>query len=120
MAAQIEGLVVCRVGDERLAFAAASVGQITDWAVGDVPAPHARTAFALPIANGRRIEDRRATLVVDSLEIASDAVPLMPVPAMLVGAVGGALRGFAVLAGQLYPVLAVAEFAAWLSARGDA
>lgn len=115
MAAEIEGLVVCKVGDERLAFAAASVGHITDWAVGDVPVPHARAAFALPPANGRRIEDRAATLVVDSLEVSSDPVSLMPVPTMLVGAVGGALRGFALLAGQLYPVLGVAEFSAWLS-----
>lgn len=117
MPAAIEGLVVCRVGDERLAFRAASVGQIADWAVGDVPSPHARAAFALPPANGRRLEDRGHTLVVDSLEIASDAVPLMPVPTMLLGAVGGALHGFVVLSGQLYPLLGIPEFAAWLSAR---
>lgn len=117
MAAAIDGLVVCRVGPERIAFAAASITQIADWAIGDVPSPHARTAFALPIANGRRIEDQKHTLVVDSLEIASDPVPLLPVPTMLLGAVGGALRGFAVVGAELFPVLGVGEFAAWLTRR---
>ena len=114
MPAALEGLVLCRVGEHRLAFPAAGVVQISDWALGDFPAAHARSAFSLPPANGRCVEDGRGGLVVDSLEIATDPLPLMPVPAMLLGAVGGALRGFVVLSGELCPVLALTDFAQYL------
>ncbi len=114
MSAPLEGIVLCRVGDHRLAFPAAQVVQISDWAVGGIPTPHARTAFALPPTNGRCVEDGRGGLVVDSLEIASDPLPMMPVPAMLLGAVGGSLRGFIVLSGELCPVLAITEFSQFL------
>ncbi|MBS1151208.1 MAG: hypothetical protein H6Q89_2906 [Myxococcaceae bacterium] len=111
---QLEGLVLCRVGDHRIAFPASNVEQISEWALGDRPVPQARAAFSLPPANGRCVEDGLGGLVVDSLEIASDPLPLLPVPAMLLGAVGGALRGFVLLADQLCPVLSVTEFAQYL------
>jgi hypothetical protein len=56
--------------------------------------------------------------VVDSLEIATDSLKLLPVPSMLLGQVGGALRGFVELAGALCPVLSVGEFSRYL-ARGE-
>lgn len=115
MGAQLEGLVLCRVGEHRIAFSAASVVQISDWAIGGHAAPHARAAFSLPPINGRCVEDGSGGLVVDSLEIATEPVPLLPVPAMLLGAVGGALRGFILLSGELCPVLAVTEFARFLA-----
>ena len=114
MSDQLEGLVLCRVGDHRLAFPAASVVQITEWAIGDAAVPQARVAFSLPLAAGRCVEDGMGGLVVDSLEIASDPLPILPVPAMLLGAVGGALRGFVLLADQPCPVLSVTEFAHFL------
>lgn len=119
MPAELEGLVLCRVGDHRLAFPASSVVQISDWVLGGIPTPHARAAFALPAVDGRCVEDGRGGLVVDSLEISTDRVSLLPVPAMLLGAVGGSLRGFIVLSGELCPVLALTEFTQFL-ARAEA
>lgn len=115
----VEGLVVCRVGDFLLAFPASSVLRISDWAVGDPPVPHARSAFSLPPGAGRRVEEETGSLVVDSLEIATDSVQLLPVPAMLQGEVGGALRGFIELSGALCPVLSVGDFSRYL-VRGPA
>lgn len=109
------GLVICRAGEHRFAFPASAIVQISDWALGQSPAPHARAAYALPPIAGRCVEDGSGGLVVDSLEVATDPLPVLPVPAMLLGAVGGALRGFIVLAGELCPVLAITEFAQYLS-----
>ena len=114
MTEDLEGLVLCRVGEHRFAFPAASVVQISDWSLGGAPIPHARAAFALAPTSGRCVEDGRGGLIVDSLEIASDRIAMMPVPAMLLGAVGGSLRGFIVFGGELCPVLAVTEFAQYL------
>ena len=114
----VDGLVVCRVGDFRLAFPVTTVVRISEWAVGDAPAVHARTAFSLPPGAGRLVEEPTGRLVVDSLELATDSLKLLPVPAMLLGQVGGALRGFVELAGALCPVLSVGEFSRYL-ARGE-
>ena len=69
----------------------------------------------LPPIAGRLVEEQTGSLVVDSLEIATESVPLLPVPAMLAREVGGALRGFIELAGALCPVLAVGDFSRYLS-----
>ncbi len=114
MSTQLEGMVLCRVGEHRLAFPASDVSQISDWAIGDAALPHARAAFSLPPSAGRCVEDGQGGLIVDSLEIATDPLPMLEVPAMLVGAAGGALRGFIVLSGELCPVLAVTPFAQFL------
>ena len=114
MSEELQGLVVCRVGEHRLAFPASNVARISDWAIGGVPTPQARAAFALPPQGGRCVEGGEGGLIVDSLEIATDAVRLLAVPAMLLGAVGGSLRGFVELPCELCPVLAVSEFAQYL------
>jgi hypothetical protein len=115
--------VVCRVGDHRVAFPAASVGTIATWEVGDAPVPMARDAFALPSAPGKMLVHGGFSLVVDALEIVTDPIPLMPVPALMGGAVGGALRGFVNVSNALMPLLGLAEFANFvnaLPARGGA
>jgi hypothetical protein len=120
---EIEGLVVCRVGDHRVAFPAVSVGTIATWEVGDAPAPMARDAFALPNAPGKMLVHGGFSLVVDALEINTDRTTLMPVPALMRGAVGGALRGFVSVSNALMPLLGLAEFATFvtaLPARGGA
>lgn len=115
MGAELEGLVLCRVGEHRLAFPASKVVQISDWAIGGIATPTARAAFSLPAINGRRVEDGLTGLIVDSVEIGVDAFELLPVPVILQGSAGGSLRGFIVLAGALCPVLAVTEFAQYLA-----
>jgi hypothetical protein len=112
---RVEGLVVCKVGDFRLAFPANTVTRISDWLVGDAPAPQSRKAFKLPPINGRLVEEQGGGLVVDSLEISAERVPLLPVPAILMGEVGGSLQGFIELGGELCPVLSVADFSRYLS-----
>ena len=114
----VEGLVVCRVGDFRLAFPATTVVRISEWTPGDAPAVHARTAFQLPPGAGRLVEEETGSLVVDSLEIATESVRLLPVPAILLGEVGGALVGFIELSGALCPVLSVGEFSRYVSRSG--
>jgi hypothetical protein len=111
---EIEGLVVCRVGDHRVAFPATAVGSIATWETGDRPAPMARKAFALPLAPGKLLVHGGDSLVVDALEIIADPVALLPVPALLLGAVGGALRGFVSVSNALLPLLGLAEFSAFV------
>jgi hypothetical protein len=113
---EIEGLVVCRVGDHRLAFPATAVGTIATWDVGDAPAPMARQAFSLPQAPGKMLVHGGFSLVVDALEIVTDRTALMPVPALMLGAVGGALRGFVSVSNALMPLLGLAEFATFINA----
>jgi hypothetical protein len=112
---EIEGLVVCRVGDYRLAFPAAAVGNITQWSVGDVPAPMARAAYALPAAPGKMLVHGGFSVVVDTLEIVSERVRMMPVPSLLLGEVGGALRGFVNNQDALLPLFGLAEFSRFLA-----
>lgn len=111
---EIEGLVVCRVGDYRVAFPATAVGNIGAWETGDAPVPMARRAFALPGAPGKLLSYGGYSLVVDGLEIVADRATLMPVPALLLGAVGGALRGFVSVSNALMPLLGLAEFATFV------
>ncbi len=112
---EIEGFVLCRVGDHQIAFPAAAVGSIALWEPGGAPAPQSRVAFGLPPVPGKLLVRGGFSLVVDGLEIVADRARLMPVPSMLVGAVGGALRGFVSQAGALVPLLGLAEFSAFVT-----
>lgn len=112
---EIEGLVVCRVGDHRLAFPASAVGNIAQWEVTDAPAPMAREVFGLPPASGKLLVYGGFAVVVDGLEVVAERAKLLPVPAMLLGAVGGALRGFVQQANVLIPLLGLAEFSRFVT-----
>jgi hypothetical protein len=112
---EIEGLVVCRVGDHRLAFPAAAVGNISAWSEEDLPAPMARAVFRLPTTAGKMLVYGGFSLVVDGLEVVAERVPLLPVPTMLLGTVGGALRGFVSISAALVPLLGLAEFSRFVA-----
>jgi hypothetical protein len=117
---EIEGLVLCRVGDHQIAFPAAAVGSIDLWEPGGLPAAHARAAFGLQPKAGKLLLRGGFSLVVDALEIVADRAKLLPVPAMLLGAVGGSLRGFVQAAGALVPLLGLAEFSTFVTrSRSD-
>jgi hypothetical protein len=113
---EVEGLVVCRVGEHRLAFPAASVGNIAAWEMGDVPAPMARQAFSLPSAPGKMLVHGAFSLVVDGLEIITEPAPFMITPLLLKGAAGGALRGFVSVSNALIPLFGLAEFSRFVVA----
>jgi hypothetical protein len=72
------------------------VGAIEQWEPGGAPAPQARDAFGLPAVSGKLLVRGGFSLVVDGLEIVAEPARLLPVPAILVGAAGGSLRGFVV------------------------
>ena len=113
----IEGFVLCQVGPEQIAFPAAAVGRVDAWAPGGVAAPLARSAYRLEPAAGKLLLKGGFSLVVDGLEVISNTFPLSPVPAMLIGAVGGALRGFVRIDRHLVPLLGFAEFSNFVSKR---
>jgi hypothetical protein len=113
----IEGFVLCQVGPEQIAFPAAAVGRVDAWAPGGVAAPLARSAYRLEPAAGKLLLKGGFTLVVDGLEVIANRLPLSPVPAMLIGAVGGALRGFVRMDKLLIPLLGFAEFSDFVSRR---
>ena len=108
-------MVVCRVGDHRLAFPAAAVGNIAAWSVGDVPAPMARKAYQLPSAAGKMLVHGGFSVVVDTLEIVTDRVRMLPVPSLLIGEAGGALRGFVTNGDALMPLFGLAEFSRFVA-----
>ncbi len=112
---EIEGLVLCRVGDHHIAFPAAAVGSIDQWEPGGVPAPQARAAFGLAPIPGKLLLRGGFSLVVDGLEVVADRAKLLPVPSMLLGAVGGSLRGFVQIAQRLVPLLGLAEFSTYVT-----
>jgi len=116
---QIEGVLLCQVEKHWLAFPARGVTRIDTWADTDVLAQHARTAFDLPPAPGKVLEDGAARLVVDTLEIHSEVAQLFPVPGVLVGAAGGALNGFVFARQRLWPLVEVARLCRYLSDRGE-
>lgn len=103
----IEGLVLCRVGADRLAVRAHDVTAF------EIPGPHARyagTGFspgAVAPADARLLRHHDTGLVVDSVEVHSERLPLLAVPAVLRGR-GGALSGFVEAGGLLWPVLSLA------------
>lgn len=115
----IEGLLLCQVADNWLAFPARGVTHIDAWTESDVLAQHARWAFDLPRAPGKVLHEGSARLVVDTLEIHSEVAGLYPLPQVLVGAAGGALKGFVAARARLWPLVEVARLCRFLSDRPE-
>jgi hypothetical protein len=112
----VDGLVLCTAGEHRLAFSAHEVTGIDIWAADTPGIPYARTAWQLPPAPGRLLVQDDSVLVVDTLEVSAESVSALDVPPSLQQAAGGALAGFFVLRGQLWPLLGVSRFARFLEA----
>lgn len=116
-AAMIEGLVLCRVGADRFAVQA---GEITAFDVPHPSAPYAGAGFtpgSVAPADGKLLRHHQAELVVDSVEVHSERLPLLAVPAVLAAprpgqTWGGALAGFVEAGGLLWPVFSLARYAA--------
>ncbi|MBL8921538.1 MAG: protein CrdC [Myxococcaceae bacterium] len=112
----IDGIALCRVGEARLAFpcdeidAIAAVGPDAlgaALAFGDVGSPEGKA-----LAHGHRL------LQVDSVDVlATTALAVLPVPAVIARAAGGALAGFVLLAGDLWPIVSVGGLLDFLESR---
>lgn len=116
MADTVEGVVLCRVGGDRLAVLAGDVVGV-ELPLGE--APYAGRLFdgaASTPADARLLRHETAALVVDALEVHAERLRLIPVPVVLARLVGGALRGFVVVADGLWPVVSLPALAAFLRA----
>lgn len=103
----IEGLVLCRVGDDRLAVRASEVTAFEPPAPGVPYAGAAFSAAAPPPAQPRVLRAGPALLAVDSVEVFADRVPLLGVPPVLRTTWGGAVTGFVEAQGQLWPLVSL-------------
>lgn len=117
MADSIDGLVLCQVGEHRLAFRAREVAGIDLWATLEGGVSYARKAWQLPAAPGRLLTQKDARVVVDALEICAEPSAALPVPPLLRAAAGGALFAFVLAKGQLWPLLKLPAFARYLEAE---
>lgn len=103
----VEGVVLCRVGGDRLAVLA---GDVVGVELPDGASPYAGRLFervaSIP-ADARLLRHEVAGLVVDALEVHAERLALMRVPEVMKWVVGGALMGFVQAAGSLWPVVSL-------------
>ncbi len=103
----VEGLVLCRVGADRLAVRAREVSGIE---LPHASAPYAGAGFtpgAVRPADAKLLRAAGGGLVVDSVEVHAERLPLLPVPGVLARAWGGALTGFVEAGGALWPIVSL-------------
>ncbi|MEW6433836.1 MAG: hypothetical protein AB1730_20215 [Myxococcota bacterium] len=103
----LAGVVLCQGGGDRLAVLA---GDVVGVERPSGEAPHAGGLFggaASAPADAHLLRHETAALVVGALEVHGERLRLLPVPRVLAGLVGGALRGFVVVAGGLWPVVSL-------------
>ncbi len=110
---RVEGLVLARVAEHRLAFIAHAVTVVEPWREGAWPVVQARRLFGLPAAPGRILKAGSYAVAVDSLEVFREPVTVMPVPKVLAHALWGALLG-------LWPLLDVSGLARTITPLGEA
>lgn len=117
----VTGLLLCHVAQNRFAFLAEHVSSIE--AYRSDGAPHASKIYDLENISGTAGKILRhasgAGVGVDSVEVLSDDVPLLPSPRLMLAGVGGSLYGFVSLADGLYPVLRLSEFARYLASHAS-
>lgn len=111
---QLSGVLLCAVGDQRLAVPAQEIAAIEPRPLAGRGNAFARRAFGLPDHPGRVvITAKGAALVVDSLEVLQATVPLLPAPPAVNPASQNSIQGFIEARDRLWPVIAVAQFAAY-------
>jgi hypothetical protein len=113
---RIAGMLLCRSGRSRVAFAAREVATIE--LPRDVvrPVGAARQAFGEPAGAERiLVADSGEAVGVDALEIDAEPMELLPTPAVLEGLVGGSLRGFVQARGVLWPLMSLVDFGRYLA-----
>jgi hypothetical protein len=104
--ASVDGVVLCRVGDARLAVRCDEVEVIADAPRDGVDAG---PAFGLARqAAGRSVKVGAHRLRVDSVDVVtSEGLAVLGVPLVVTGVAGGSLRGFIEVSGALWPLVSV-------------
>ena len=112
----IEGLVLCRVGADRLAIRAHEITAFELAHGGSRYAGEGFSAGAIAPADAKLLRHHDMGLVVDSVEVHSERLQLLAVPTVLRvdarKAWGAALAGFVEAGGLLWPVLSLARLGA--------
>lgn len=115
----IDGVVLCRIGGDRLALDCDEIDAIAEpdghtWDVG--------VAFGVDGAgHGRALQCRGQLLKVDSIDVlATPGLAVLPVPAALRGVADGALTGFIEVLGVLWPLVSSSLLLAYLEKRASA
>src|SRR4051812_43082303 len=102
---ELRGVILCRVGEHRLAFSALDITSVERVAETDGRYMDARAAFHSQAGQGRALlGDLGASVVVDTMEIHQEGLSMMAVPGILQTSLGESLFGFVTLKDQLWPV----------------
>src|SRR6218665_490839 len=116
MSSRLSGTLLCRAGDDRVAFAAQEVATIESPSTFGGLAGSASRAF-----NGASVTGRILVAVsgesVGGGTLAIDAGPpsLLPAPGLLARIAGGSLKGFIQVRGALWPVMSLVDFGRFLA-----
>ena len=116
MSSRLSGTLLCRAGDDRVAFAAQDVASIESPSTFGGLAGSASAAFHGASITGRILVAISGEGVgVDALEIDAEPRTLLPTPGVLVRIAGGSVRGFILVRGALWPVLSLVDFGRYLA-----
>jgi hypothetical protein len=113
---RITGMLLCRAGNHRVAFAAHEVATIESPSTFEGVVGLVCRAFG-GVAGAERILVAASgeAVGVDALEIDSEPLPLLPAPALLGRVAGGSLRGFVQVRGGLWPLMSLVDFGRFLA-----
>ena len=112
---RIAGMLLCRAGADRVAFAAQEVSTIESPTTFPGTAGSARQAFGGAAGVERILVAASGEAVgVDALEIDAEPLTLLPAPALLRQVAGGSLRGFVQVRGTLWPLVSLVDFGRFL------
>ncbi len=118
-ASAVSGVLLCRVGEHRLAFPAQDVATVEPR--GSEAFPVARRAFGLPDQAGRvLIANGGEAVMVDRLEVFQGQLPVLALPPAMRGQAGSSLAGFVLAREQLWPLLRLAAFSRFLDGLAPA
>ncbi|WNG38691.1 protein CrdC [Archangium minus] len=112
----VTGMLLCRAGANRVAFAAHEVATIESPSTFGGRAGCANQAFDGGLGSERILVAATGEAVgVDALEIDSEPLTVLPAPALLGRVAGGSLRGFVQVRGALWPMMSLVDFGRFLA-----